>query len=150
MVLLYLINENKLKRIRIGNFLRVLYRQFYVGGHWLTYLVVRLVFVMLMFVRVCWWSLVNNSVESVVLVSSVVYGTNGTVWFDQRVLAYFEQKIEVKSGSNDKQRCVIITFDDITIASFMLGLNIAGMVIVDSIFECVFWWSLCTQIFIIY
>lgn len=78
-----------------------MYRQFYFGGLGATahvHLVVRFVFVMfmmfMMFVRVSWWSLVYNSVETVVLVSGVVNGTNGTVWFDQRVLAYLKETIK--------------------------------------------------------
>lgn len=63
---------------------------------------------------------VNNSVETIVFVGSVVNGTDCAVWFNEGVRS----------------------FDYITIAGFMLRFLVTGMGIFYSIFEFVMSWSL--------
>lgn len=58
----------------------------------------------------------HDGVESVVVISGVVNGTHGTVWFDEGVLS----------------------LDNITVAFFSLGLDVTGVGILDAIVERVF------------
>lgn len=67
----------------------------------------------------------NNSVESIMLVGGVVNGTDGTVWFNELVLA----------------------FDYISITSFVLGFVVSGVWIFNSVFELVFGVSLKSNLY---
>lgn len=63
-----------------------------------------------------WSGLVDDGVESIVVISGVVDSAHGTVWFDEGVLS----------------------LDNITVAFLGLGLDITSMGILDSIVERVF------------
>lgn len=63
-----------------------------------------------------WSGLVDDGVESIVVISGVVNSAHGTVWFDEGVLS----------------------LDNITVAFLGLGLDITSMGILDSIVERVF------------
>lgn len=89
---------------------------------------------------------VNDRIETGMLVSGVVDSSDGTIWFDQGVLACERKKNKIWWLIDDAwmrlHGLVQHTFDHIAIASFMLWLNITGVVIVDTVFECIFWWRL--------
>lgn len=57
--------------------------------------------------------LVDHSVEAIVLVGGVVHGADGTVGLHQRVLS----------------------FDGVAVAGLVLGLDIAGVEVIHSVFE---------------
>lgn len=71
-----------------------------------------------------WCRFVNDCVETVVVISGVVNGTDRTVWFDKGVL----------------------TFDYITITFFGLRLDVTGMWVLDAIVERVFWIGLTHRV----
>lgn len=60
--------------------------------------------------------LVDDGIEAVHIIGGIVDGTDGTVGLDERVL----------------------TLDDVAVAHLMLGLNVAGVTVMDAIVERVF------------
>jgi hypothetical protein len=68
-------------------------------------------------VCVDWSGLVDDCVESIVVIGGVVNGSDRTISFDQRVLS----------------------LNNISVAWFMLGLDVSGMWVLDSVVEGVFW-----------
>lgn len=65
----------------------------------------------------------DDGIESVVLIGSVIDGTDGAVRFEKLVL----------------------TFDYITITGFVLGFVVTSVWVFDSVFELVFWIRLLEQ-----
>lgn len=63
-----------------------------------------------------WRRLVDDSIESIVLVGGVVDGTNGTIGLHERVL----------------------TLDSVAVACLVLRLDIAGVEVIHAVFESVF------------
>lgn len=70
--------------------------------------------------RMNWRCSVYNSIESIVLISGVVNGSDWAVGFNQAVRS----------------------LNDIAVASFVLWFNVSGMIVIDSVFVSVFWMSL--------
>lgn len=65
-------------------------------------------------------SLGNNSVESVVVVSGVVDGSDGAIRFDEAVLSLY----------------------NVSFSGFVLRFDISGVSVMNSILERIVWWSL--------
>lgn len=72
-------------------------------------------------------SFVDDGVEAIVLIGGVVNGANGTIGFHQRVLSLY----------------------GVTITSLVLGLDIAGVEIINAILESVFGRCIVIHVFVL-